>query len=272
MENSRINNQLFYKNAMVAVCDILGFKRLLYSIPLEEIVEDDFSYLRKALYSSLHRKKTPEHTPTLEEFHAQDRVGFAWFSDTVLLYSLEDNEERHCDVIETAAWLIIHTIVEATVRFRIGISYGEVFIDTENQIYLGKAIAEAHELQKRQQWSGGALTKQAAAKIPQYIKDSDFPYPWQLARYSVPLKQTKRNGVTVVDKDDKPIDDLLVIGRVPMLAIDWTRFLHTEFNMPWSKKRPEPLPNEAPPDVIMKWRQTVEFHDKVCKFCDKYKG
>lgn len=66
-----------YENAMVAVCDILGFKVILNSLPLEEIVEDDFAYLRKALYSSLHQDKTPEHTPTLEEFQAQNRVGFA---------------------------------------------------------------------------------------------------------------------------------------------------------------------------------------------------
>jgi hypothetical protein len=264
MKDSQMTTQLFYKNAMVAVCDILGFKRLLYSIPLEEIVEDEFDYLRKALYSSLYKKETPEHTPTLEEFQAQEKVGFAWFSDTVLLYSLKDNEEGYCDLIETAAWLIIHTILTATVRLRIGISYGKVYIDTENQIYLGKAIAEAYELQQRQQWSGGALTRQAEAK---HIKDSDFPYPWHLARYRVPLKPTRRNGFSVVDKDDKPS-----IERVPMLALDWTRFLHRGFSMQWSKERPEPLSNEVPSGVIIKWKQTVEFHDKVCKFCDKGKN
>lgn len=268
MVNSQKAEKLPYQNAMVAVCDILGFKKLLYSRPLEEIVEDDFDYLRKALYSSLFKKATPEHTPTLEEFQAQDRVGFAWFSDTVLLYSLQDNEDGYCDLIETASWLIMHTVLTTTVRFRIGISYGKVFIDTGNQIYLGKAIAEAYQLQEKLQWCGGALTKQAEAVIPQFIKDTNFPSPWHLARYRVPIKQIKKEGFTVVNKDEKPID-LLIIGRVKMLALDWTRFLHREFNLPWSRERPDPLPDEAPPDVIMKWKETVEFHDTVCKSCHK---
>jgi hypothetical protein len=257
-----------YENAMVAVCDILGFKVILNSLPLEDIVEDDFAYLRKALYSSLHQDKTPEHTPTLEDFQAQNRVGFAWFSDTVLLYSLEDNVNGYINLIETAAWLIIQTIVGATLRYRIGISYGKVYIDPENQIYLGKAIAEANELQSKQEWSGGALTRQAEAKIPQGIKEADFPPPWHLAQYRVPLKMPKSMAI-VVDKDNRPLDNKAIITSELMLAVDWTRFLHTEFHLRWSREREEPQSDEAPADVIMKWYQTREFHKNVCKFCSK---
>ena len=134
MGNPHTANQTSYKNAMVGVCDILGFKTLLKSISLEEIIEDDFAYLRKALYASIHKKATPEHTPTLEEFQAQ------------------------------------------------------------------------------------------------------------------------------------------VIRTEQMLAMDWTRFLHKEFQLHWSREREIPLPNEAPSDVILKWYNTREFHMKVCKFCGEQSG
>lgn len=262
---------LFYNNAMVAVCDILGFKAILNSLPLEEIVKEDFGYLRKALYSSLYQEKTPEHTPTLEEFQAQNRVGFAWFSDTILLYSLEDNVDGYMNLIETAAWIIIETILSHTVRLRVGISYGKVFIDPENQIYLGLAIAEADELQKRQEWSGGALTKKAEQKIPPSIEEAGFPYPWHLARYKVPLKPPK--GLMSVevkygDSSPKPAD-FPIIARFPMLAIDWTRFLHTHFDLVWSKENEQPDPDKIPKDIIIKWMNTREFHKEVCKFCQK---
>lgn len=184
-----------------------------------------------------------------------------------MLYSLEDNVLGYIKLIETAAWLIIQTIVRGTLRFRIGISYGKVYIDPQNQIYLGKAIAEADQLQKRQEWSGGALTRQAEAKIPQGIKEADFPSPWHLAQYRVPFKMPK-GIVSVVDKDNRPLKIPITTSEF-MLAVDWTRFLHTEFHLYWSREREEPQSDEAPADVILKWYNTKEFHKNVCKSCSK---
>jgi|GEM_PF-1162777 len=266
-QNSR---RIEYENSMVAVCDILGFKTILYSQPLENIVKFGFGYLRNALYHCLHHENPPEHDPTLEDLQTQDRVGFAWFSDTILLYSLEDNEDGYQKLIETSSWVINHTIVRPDVRFRIGVSYGKVFIDPENRIYLGKAIAEAYELQSRQEWSGGALTPKTEAKIPHYTKEENFPHPWHLVRYRVPLKATKRDGITAVDEDNKPIHDKLITVRYPMLAIDWTRFLHSSFKMDWSKEKAEPSAEDAPFDVIIKWKNIVEFRDEVCMFCKEH--
>lgn len=67
MSESRESENKFYKNSMIAVCDLLGVKRFLYSHPLKEIVEDDFGHIRKIIFSSLSEKETPNHIPTLEE-------------------------------------------------------------------------------------------------------------------------------------------------------------------------------------------------------------
>lgn len=254
---------------MVAVCDILGFKKLLYSRPLDKIVNDDFGYLRKAIYSSIHKSATPDYVPTIKEIKAQDRVGFAWFSDTVLLYSLEDNDERVADLIETASWLIMETILTTTVRMRIGISYGQVFIDQDNEIYLGRAIADAFYWQEKQQWSGGLLSNSAAQRIPKNIVEQNFPFPWNLVSYKVPLKLSPKDGFEVVDKNNKRLDDIPWTGRTTMLALDWTRFIHRDLRFLWSEDKPEPDYRNDPKDLIVKWRQTRDFHDAVCKFCNK---
>jgi len=39
------SKRIEYENSMVAVCDILGFKTLLYSQPLENVVKFGFGYL-----------------------------------------------------------------------------------------------------------------------------------------------------------------------------------------------------------------------------------
>ena len=271
MTDNSENRHLFYKNAMVAVCDILGFKAILNSYTLKEIVEDNFVYLRKALYSSLYQERTPEHTPTLTEFQAQNRVGFAWFSDSILLYSLEDNQEGYKNIIETSAWLVWQTIVVEKARLRVGISYGNVYIDPQNHIYLGKAIAEADELQRRQEWSGGSLAKNAEAKIPAEIKTAKFPAPWYLVQYMVPLKPPKglmRVEVKIGNENPKTAD-FPIISRMPMLAIDWTRFLHRYFDIRWSETNDEPDYKKVPKDHIVKWMNTREFHKNVCQFCER---
>jgi len=256
---------------MVAVCDILGFKTILKSKKLKEIVEDNYAYLRKALYSSIYQDFTLRPTPTLADFQAQNRVGFAWFSDTILLYSLEDNSDGYGNIVETSMWLLMQTILVEKARLRVGISYGDVYIDAQNQIYLGNAIAEADELQKRQEWGGGALTKKAEIKIPADIKAANFPAPWYLVQYEVPLKPLKELlQVELKYGNENPqAPDFSVIIREPMLAIDWTRFWHPYLDIHWSKTHREPDYDKEPKGHILKWKNTREFHKKVCLSCKK---
>jgi hypothetical protein len=266
-----MRNVLNYENAMVGLFDILGFKNILFSIPLKEVVDVHYGYLREALYFGIFAEE-PKHDPTWEEIRDQNKLGVAWFSDSVLIYSLRDNEDNYCDLIRASAYMLMKTICCSypPIRFRIGISYGEVFIDPEKQIYLGKPIIQAYKLQEKQQWSGGILDKFAKAKIPQYVKDQNYPFPWFLIPYKVPLKLNEKNGFSVVNNDMNSLK-IPITGCTTMLAIDWTRFLHGSFTLNWSKEKAEPDPGEAPYDVIFKWKMTKEFHETVCQFCKKQK-
>lgn len=269
MDASGGPEKLLYKNAMVAVCDILGFKSVLKSSALEEVVEEDFQILSSAIYFCLHKKNPRRHPLTYHDFQSQGRVGFAWFSDTILLYSLEDTEAGYMNLIESAAWLLSLTIASTNYKLRIGVSYGETYIDPENHLFLGQPIVDAFLLQEKQEWSGGALTKSAEEKVPQAIRKGEFVAPWYVVNYPVPHKLTKKGGFTIII-NDQPADSDKIFGRSPMLALDWTNFSHPlGFNLYWSREHHEPPPSEKRSDVVRKWRNTVEFHDKVCRWCKK---
>lgn len=256
---------------MIAVCDILGFKNLLRSFPLKEIVDDHLGYFRKVLYHSLHQKEPPNDFPSLDDLIAQKRVGFAWFPDTVLFYSLEDTEDDYKNVIETVTWLIFETIFNPHVRIRAGISYGEVYIDQKNQIYLSQAISDAYELLQRQEWCGGALTKLAEAKVPQDVREGRVIYPWYVVHYDIPMKPPKTVQIRYRSEEIPEVQLSLPKKQYTerLIAIDWTMIPHPPYprRIPWSKESATPPKSEKRYDIIRKWENTRRFHDTICRFC-----
>jgi hypothetical protein len=154
--------------AMVAVCDILGFSDLVRQRPLDEMINYHI-----ANYHNLIKASIPSTSKD------QQLVGVAVFSDTVLIFSLADNKHSYDQVIYSAVSILAQPMLYPEYRFRIGISYGDFYHDAEKSIYVGKALVEAHELERKQNWSGGALTKEAK----EVIGDNHF-----LTECSVPIK------------------------------------------------------------------------------------
>ena len=143
---------------MVAMCDILGFSEFVQNNPLEGIVKASFEWLRKALYHCMYKNGFPNESVTLNQLLAHGRLGLAWFSDTILIYTLEDTDECINALASTLGWLLFETMLVPQVRLRCGVSYGEAYMDERNAMYVGKALIEAYQLQECQEWSGGALT------------------------------------------------------------------------------------------------------------------
>ena len=119
-------------NRTIAVCDILGFTRLMTESPLNEVINNALGFFRSTLHHSTHHGRFPQEPPNLRDLKDQSRVGLTWFSDTVLLYSFDDTDEDSRRVIESTAWLLFETVTSASTRIRASVSYGEVFIDDEN--------------------------------------------------------------------------------------------------------------------------------------------
>ncbi len=78
---------------MVAVCDILGFSNFIQRNSSDFVVNDRLGFLRRALHHSMHQNGFPDEIPTLSTLLQQNRVGFAWFSDTLLFYGIDESDE-----------------------------------------------------------------------------------------------------------------------------------------------------------------------------------
>lgn len=244
----------------VALCDILGFTKLIETVPLETVIEKPLVWFRKALHYAIHKAGFPFEPPSLEKLRDQKRLGIGWFSDTVLLYTLEDTDENVRDLIQTVGWLLFETTMSLDwTRVRGAIAHGEVYVDPDASIFVGKPIIEAFQLEKEQQWSGCAVAPSGEDRLRQIVREEELrtdllpfdkrhimPGLW-LTRYPVPLKK----------------------GRNSLLAVDWTLGLHPDWDLVWSRDRNEPNADEWAQNrsVCEKWENTRQFHRDMCRSC-----
>jgi hypothetical protein len=234
-----------YKERMVAVLDILGFSTLLKERSLEDIVAIYRRLFVRALHYAIHKKDAPADL-RLDALAEEAPVGIAWFSDTVFVYSRSGSPHDLRVFMEVVAWMLFFTVFDPKIRLRCGIAYGRVYTDEANRLYFGQPFADAHDLEARQQWSGGALTDSARRALPPGAVDI---HDFYLTEYDVPVKD----------------------GTERLLAVDWTRGIHDPTTFPWSPASPEPTAEDlSTPDMARKaekWRNTRRFHSDVCKFC-----
>ena len=225
---------------LLALGDILGFKHTIKTIPLETVVEQYFGFFRKALQHTLHQQGWPETSEDFTTLKTAARVGIEWFSDTIIIYGNDDTDDAARNVLQVSNWLLFETMYVPALRLRFGIAYDELYVSKNAGQLVGKAVVCAHELEKNQKWAGGALTNEAAARVH---KDSRC---YTIA-YNVPLKEPA------------PASDV---------AMNWTQGAHVGFRVRFAPDRAEP--NERDPDDIAeKWRNTMAFHENVCRGCRK---
>ncbi len=236
-------------NYTVAMCDILGFKNLVGRDPVDKVVTNHLGWLKKALWYALYKDRFPEDSPCLASLQNHQQLGMVWFSDTILMYTHEDNDEHLRALYDTLAWLFFVTMFKASTRLRCGVSYGEAVIDPRESIYVGQAIVDAYLLESRQEWAGGALTQAAVDRVQQ--ASSATQSLQSLAQYSVPCK----NG-----------------QHLDTLALHWpNRAYHRPDQLKWRWSATAQDPSEADyehrPDIARKFENTKRFHDDVCGFC-----
>ena len=88
------------ENRMVAVCDVLGFSELVKDKDLSQVLHTYMLGLYRCLENSVTQRPPTGTEHPIEILRQQKRIGVAWFSDTILLYGLEDQakgkiERRH---------------------------------------------------------------------------------------------------------------------------------------------------------------------------------
>jgi hypothetical protein len=239
----------------IAICDIVGFKKIVEDNTLDKIVNYFKCRLTNALYHSIHKKDPPNKLITLSDLRNQSKIGITWFSDTVIMYTLKDDNENLEELISAVGWLLYYSTTPTEWQFRCGISYGYAHIDIDNEIFIGQPIIDAHLLQENQKWYGGALTEEAEKRVGPSNIDSEYQTSWPLVTYNVPLK-----------KREIPSN----------VAINWTVF-HSKtesfglWDSKFSKKTEDPSPLDWIHyyDICEKFTLTKEFYKK---FNPLYKG
>lgn len=234
---------------LVAVCDIMGFSRLVRSTPLETIIEGPVRQLFLVIENSITQEEPIVSFEAVGNLRSERRVGIAWFSDTILIYGLDDSDQSCSHVIESVGWLIFRSFFQTPqTRIRAGVGYGHFYSDDGRSLFLGDALADAHHVERAQNWTGGALSKAACDRLR--LSSAMSGHNW-LRRDTAPLKPDMR---------DAPLGDFV---------IDWTFGVHDFQDIPWSPSNPEPSAKELEdlPDICEKWLNTKRFHQRACQWC-----
>jgi hypothetical protein len=232
--------------AMVAVCDILGFSNLVKEKPLKEILDLHIPNFHSLLKAVVHTSSGV--LPSRDEIIKNGYVGSAVFSDTVLIYSLIDELAGYHNVLVAVYALLAMPLQHPELRFRIGVSYGEFYHDPDNNIYVGKALIDAYELEKIQEWCGGALTKTAEDIIGSgYATTRDI-----LVTYNIPVKS---------DSLERKIETYT--------AINWTQAKHEIINSEyfWLERDYLPPLTAQQEKIERKLKNTERFHYDICVQC-----
>jgi hypothetical protein len=180
----------------VALLDILGFE--------ESVLEFDLSELAARL-----DKVLAVDTPMAVSHGEFDVVGVGgpvpplWgaakcghleFSDTVFLYSL-DATFAGCVNLITSCWFLLRSMFADRFPCRGAISFGELAVDTEKNLFLGRSIIEAYRLATGQDWCGTVVAPSVEREFPslhQEATSGQHMLSSILLPYRVPFKAGAR--------------------------------------------------------------------------------
>lgn len=144
----------------VAFLDILGFKDFIANLSTDNLAE---KYTRIiSLAEAFNKDLISDHS----EPHLLPSLGAGknWcikkiFSDSIILIANDESEES-CLRLLLYTWKLMQACLSVEMPFRGGIAYDEMFINEVQEIYLGKALTKAFELESSQQWIGVAIHKE----------------------------------------------------------------------------------------------------------------
>lgn len=238
------------ENHMVAVCDILGYSNLVREHSLQELVNYHLGNIVNVVKSSIPTRKENTSAPTQVELMETGSVGHVSFSDTVIIYSLADDRDGRKNVLDAVYRLLCIPMNTPYYRYRMGIAYGEMYVDLNRDIYIGKALVEAHDLEVLQEWSGASLTDSAANMFKDY-----FPENSMLVDYDVPIKGNTTKRLSVVN---------------------WTLANHEivtdQENWMWRAEKGQRVTRYKIPEIEQKIQNTEKFHFDMCVQCNARKS
>ena len=95
---------------------------------------------------------------------AWPNVGYAWFSDTFIVYADDDSVESFGAIDNISRWFF-YFLITADIPVRGAISCDVFYVDRENDLFFGEALIEAYEYGEFQDWIGLLLCPSAEENL-----------------------------------------------------------------------------------------------------------
>lgn len=231
MENNR---NIINGNCWVASFDILGFSKAIKENlgNLEAFVELYYGDIIRGLMA------VGKYDP--------DIVNISWFSDTFFLFT-NNGSAKSLSNIDIAARHFFVKIIENRIALRGAMSFGELYADKQNNIFVGDVPIDAYKYAECQNWLGFILTPKASAEANKLGLCP--PERTKYIQYDVPCK---------CEYD------------VPCYAGQLYAFKSHEY--PHVRESIEQLYKEAQntnagdDNIMLKYKNTLEFFDKIKTF------
>lgn len=177
-------------NRTVAFLDILGFEQMVDSTPIGELSKKYEKLIDMLEHLIWPPYKTKDH-PTLFPEHPNYSP---WcmkniYSDSIILISL-DESLMSCLKLLIYSWRMTQVCLSAQMPVRGAITFGEIYINQNKNITLGKALTDAHKLEREQQWIGVSMDDNMKNSFPELFQEiRDILILSNIfLRYEVPFK------------------------------------------------------------------------------------
>lgn len=228
----------------VAFLDILGFRDLLSKNSADQIAEKYSRVINMAQSFNMALYSDSKEPRLFTSNPKDDRWCITKiFSDSIILVA-HDGKEESCLRLLIYVWRLLQAFLSTQMPFRGGIAFDEIFVDEAKEIFLGRALTKAHELEGSQEWIGAAIHEDLEKAYPKIFNDTISPYLKNIfLKYPVPFKG---GGIKILHT---------INWRFNLIVEDGTRSL-----MPYSLDR----------SVINKVQNTLKYAEKVVQSGEVY--
>lgn len=143
----------------VACFDLLGFEGLTLSSHVDNL----FSIYEECL------------TVAVTNAEPVENIAVAWVSDSFLFYS-DDDSRKAFHAINRVACFFFDELIDRQLPVRGALACDEFYADKLNNVYLGKAFAQAYRCAENSNWLGFVLAKSAEDKMKELRVDATSRY------------------------------------------------------------------------------------------------
>ncbi|MFX0098343.1 MAG: hypothetical protein ACFFCS_02105 [Candidatus Hodarchaeota archaeon] len=234
--------KLGIKEKIVAMCDVLGFARLITE---EELYRTATRY--EILLNAVKSVSKTHIKYRGKKF--TKRIEHVIFSDTILVWSDIDDLYLFYSFIKD----IIPISLASGLPLRVGIAAGKCYIKPSKNIYVGKPIVDAYLLEESQEWIGCAFHS-SCHDLPDFHGKFQYDQPPWVVEYQAPVKTGS--------------------SFQPRYSLDWMREQRTHLNNASFKQRYliEILENQENERIKKKYENTVDFVDHCKRMMENYQS